>query len=213
MQTAPLTVGQRITYKGDMANAPGNGAIVSVDDGVLADVILDDGRSFPSVSAYSIGGEFGDKSYRFMLADGTVSEGEIATLRTLAALRVADRKARAAEQEAAFSLAKSQARAEGLKLGLLPADDFRAFGKRGTPAAHNLRAELKAAGIKARVRQDSYCSIYITVPAGDCERASAIASKYMAGHFDGMTDSYEYRSNAWGDVFGYVRYVLTRREE
>lgn len=221
-----LTIGQRVVYKGDMANASGKGAIVAVDHNAPAhrmifgrslelcttqvDVILDDGRSIPRVSAQSIGGEFHDKTCRFMLADGVASENELAALRAGADARVATQKAMKAAAETALATARNEARAAGLKLGLMPIDEFQASGKRGSAAAHNLRAELKAAGIKASVKQRDTGSLDVTVARDDFDRAEAISRKYQGGDFNGMTDSYEYRRNAWGDVFGDVRYVFTR---
>ncbi|HWN48136.1 MAG TPA: LPD29 domain-containing protein [Steroidobacteraceae bacterium] len=133
------------------------------------------------------------------------------------AARHAEEKAAA---EAAEKIAKAhdndQARVEGVALGLIPEDDFRAAKKRGSAPAYNLRTELKKAGIKASVKQDGYNCINVYVAAGqDRDQAKAIAGKYKAGHFDGMTDCYEYAPDAWGRVFGDVQYVFlhTEREE
>ena len=44
--------------------------------------------------------------------------------------------------------------------------------------------------------------------AADLPAAKVICNKYEAGHFDGMTDCYDYDPSAWGAVFGDVRYVF-----
>ena len=68
-------------------------------------------------------------------------------------------------------------------------------------AAAAIRKELKTAfpGIKTRVVSQSYSmgnSVDIYVPRGtNCEPIRAITDKYQYGHFDGMTDCYEYSKN------------------
>lgn len=228
-------IGQRITYKGDMANHPGNGAIVArragrnepgvrvftvnfgrgvqeLDTSVMYDVVLEDGREFFGLYPDEIGGSFGDKTKRFMLADGSVASSAIASLLAGVAIRKASLKAKADEAAAEMKRAMGAALEAGLKMGLIPEDQFRSSGKRGTAAAHNLRQELKALGIKARVKADGYSSIDVTVKAGDALNARTICDKYEAGSFDGMTDCYNYDPSAWGRVFGDVRYVFVRKE-
>jgi hypothetical protein len=73
-------------------------------------------------------------------------------------------------------------------------------------AAAAIRAELKKHGIRASVRSDSYSmgsSINVKIkqdvsPAALAE-IKAFVGKYQYGHFDGMTDSYEY-SNSRDDI-------------
>lgn len=94
---------------------------------------------------------------------------------------------------------------------LAPASDRNSVGK-------NMRALLKAAGIRASVTKStgSMCSsyrVYLPATATDAQlsEAKAIGARFEAGHFDGMTDCYEYRRSAWGDAFGSVRYVFVDR--
>lgn len=88
--------------------------------------------------------------------------------------------------------------------------------KDGGRATANLKTELQRAfpGVKFSVTQ-SRGSSYI-----DCrwelgptvDQVNAIAAKYEEGHFDGMTDSYEYNhDNVFPDVFGGGRGVSTSR--
>jgi hypothetical protein len=230
MSNSLLFVGQRIVYKGDMANASGQGAIVELrkneragqmfsmdfkagklvpfDSSVSYDVVLDDGRHFPGVYESNIGGEFNNKSCRFMVAEGQADAGEIAELMMKVTLRRAALKAKADEVAAVFAKAQAAALEAGKAMGLIPEAEFKAAGKRGSAAAWNLRQELKAAGIKARVKQPNYYAIDVVL-SDDADKAAAkkIMAKYQAGHFDGMTDCYEYDPSAWGSVFGDVRYV------
>lgn len=224
-------VGQRMIYKGDMANSPGKGAIVAIrsnpsagrmysvnwgagkleefDSSVSYDIALDDGRQMNAVYAGNIGGEFSNKSCRFMEDDGVADEAELASLAMVVALKVAADKAKADEKAAAFAEAKAKARVAGVALGLMPVDEFGKSGRKGSAAAYNLRLELKAAGIKARVKQDGYSALRVILAAGaDLDRAKEIGDKYEAGSFDGMTDCYNYAPGAWGEVFGDVRYVF-----
>lgn len=234
--SSKIEVGQKIIYKGDMANCPGKGAVVAVkstgikpgsmfsmnlgagkleafDSSVAYDIALEDGRMMKQVFSSNIGGEFSNKSCRFMLDDGMVGPDEIAGLLAGVAMKVASDKAAKDAKDAAFAAAKAVAEEAGKKLGLMPESEFNKSGKRGSAAAFNLRAELKAAGIKASVKQDSYSAINVAVAAGsDVAAAKVICDKYEAGSFDGMTDCYNYAPGAWGSVFGDVRYVFCRGE-
>jgi hypothetical protein len=226
-----ISLGQRIIYKGDMANSPGNGVVIKVnakansgqvfainfssgslapvDDSRTFDIALVDGRVFRQVYVSNIGGDFGNKSCRFMLDEGVASAEEIAFLEACIEIRKASLKAKADEAAAIMRNAMAAAEIEGRKIGLIPEKEFQAAGKRGSAAAYNLRAELKAAGFKARVKQDGYSSINVWVdPGSDLSAVRKIADKYRAGDFDGMTDCYDYDPSAWGNVFGDVRYVF-----
>lgn len=208
MEVAAISVGSLIIYKGDMCNASGEGAVVAVNElsgggkmfsmdlkaGKLVpidssksfDIALDDGRMMRSVFINNIGGEFYDKSCRFMLVDGFASAEKVAELIAGVAMKQAADKAKADEEAAAFAAAKEAAKAEGLALGLIPEADFKG---RGSAAASNLRAELKKAGIKARVKQDGYSAINVYVADEDkIKGAKAIGDKYEDGYFDGMQD-------------------------
>lgn len=228
---AKIEKGQRIVYKGDMANCSGEGAVVAlrlkparsggmfsmilgsgklipIDDSVSFDIALEDGRQFCAVYVNNIGGEFSNKSCRFMLGEGVASDEEVAKLVAGVAIKKAADESEAAATAAAFAAAKGEAKAAGVALGLMPEADFKAAGKRGSAAAYNLRAELKKAGIKARVNQDGYDCLRVWVSAEDEAAAEEIGDKYEAGNFDGMTDCYNYAPGAWGEVFGDVKYVF-----
>lgn len=91
-------------------------------------------------------------------------------------------------------------------------------------AAAQIRAELKRHGIKARVTSQIYSggsSIRVRIdqdvlPA-QCDAVEAFCGRYQYGHFDGMTDCYEY-SNTSKDlpqvkfVFVEVDYSETIRQ-
>jgi len=88
-----------------------------------------------------------------------------------------------------------------------------------TTAAKNIRTELKRAFpcIKFSVRSESFSmgnAIRINWTDGPTvSQVEAISASYVAGSFDGMTDSYDYRKDhAWGDAFGQAKYITTRRE-
>jgi len=236
-----IQVGQRIYYKGDMANASGSGVVVNIrrnaspsipgvqirsyamdlkrgalvpfDSSVSYDVLLEDGRQFNAVYSSNIGGTAADKSCRFMLVEGEADGEEIAGLQANAALRDARLKAKATEVAAIFAKAQEAARATGVKLGLTPVAEFKG---RGSAAASNLRKELKAAGVKASTTQDGYTCIRVRLDAGatpeQITNAKTISAKYKAGSFDGMADMYEYDPSTWGSVFGDVRYVFVTRD-
>jgi hypothetical protein len=84
-------------------------------------------------------------------------------------------------------------------------------------AAKNMRIELKDAfpGVKFSVRSDRYSggdSIDVNWTDGPTtEQVEEISKKYQAGTFDGMTDCYNYESDAWTDAFGDAKYVFANR--
>lgn len=227
-----IEVGTPIIYKGDMANASGNGVVFKVtknanpprvfslgsgmtpiDTSASYDVVLGDGRVIRGVWPGSIG-ERSNGMCRFMLdpAGGNKAD-QIPALLANAAAVDAMNKAKAAAKAAAFNKAKDEARAAGVKLGLAPASEFKG---RGTPAAANLRKELKAAGITVCSLRGDYNSVRVVLPAdldpALREKAAKIGAKYEAGSFDGMTDCYDYAPNAWGSVFGDLKYVFIELE-
>jgi len=84
--------------------------------------------------------------------------------------------------------------------------------------ASNLRKELKRAfpGIKFKVTSKSYsmgCSIDASWTDGPLdEEVERYSDKYQYGHFDGMTDCYNYHQNyVWDEVFGGAKYVFANR--
>lgn len=167
--------------------------------------------------------EYGGRSLRlpecilmgvqWQLLDEVKTCEEVAQTLAKALAYEAAEKAKKDEAAARFKAAQAVALEAGKKLGLIPEAEFRAAGKRGSAAANNLRAELRAAGFKCGVKQDGYSAISVVAPAGaDMERIRAICSKYKAGSFDGMSDCYDYDPCPWGSVFGDVQYVFVRGE-
>ncbi len=84
-------------------------------------------------------------------------------------------------------------------------------------ATKNIRIELKRAFPKVKFSVTSRTfsmgnSIDVEWTDGPTSKqVDAIIDKYSAGDFDGMTDSYNYRNNAWTDAFGDAKYVHGRR--
>ncbi len=80
-------------------------------------------------------------------------------------------------------------------------------------AAKAIRAELKAIGVKASVKSQNYSGgdsvdIYTKDLNPELEsKVQDICKKYQEGHFDGMTDCYEY-SNKNNDLVAQVKYVF-----
>jgi hypothetical protein len=86
-------------------------------------------------------------------------------------------------------------------------------------AAKNIRIQLAEAfpRIKFSVKTKRYSggnSIDIDWTDGPTgQQVDAIAQQYKAGHFDGMTDCYDYRGDhAWPDAFGSSKYIFSRRD-
>lgn len=87
-----------------------------------------------------------------------------------------------------------------------------------TTAAKNIRLELRAAfpGVKFSVKTSRFAggdSIDVRwIDGPTSSQVEAIANRYAAGSFDGMTDSYNYERSAWTDAFGDAKYVSCSRD-
>jgi hypothetical protein len=85
-------------------------------------------------------------------------------------------------------------------------------------AAKNIRIELKAAfpAVKFSVKSrrfsggDAIDVRWTDGPTAD--QVDAIVQRYAAGRFDGMTDCYDYRRDAWRDAFGDAMYIHANRD-
>lgn len=85
-------------------------------------------------------------------------------------------------------------------------------------ASKNAKAELKATfpGVKFSVKTSRFSggdSMYVRWTDGPTTRqVEAIINKYSAGRFDGSTDSYDYNTTPWNEVFGDAKYVSASRD-
>ena len=202
-----LEVGARVRYTGDMANASGLGVVVAVKEkafGASYQIVMDDGRD-PTVDAYSFDGGPG---CRFFVMPGIAGADEIAGLLANAAIVAA--KAKSDEDAASAAFAAEVAR---LKVEYAYLEQ----GDGPVVAAKNLRKLLKDAfpGIKFSVRSRSFAggnAIDVEWTDGPTSgQVDAIADRFEAGKFDGMTDYYNYEPEAWNTIFGSTKYMTTRR--
>lgn len=203
--------GEGVIYAVNGEPAPGTvrnlGGIISMGGRCTVDIAFySSGRSLQLPECILMG-------VQWRLLDEVASPDEVALVLAGSLAYEADKKAKETEAKARFAAAADKARADGIALGLIPEAEFQKAGKRGSAAAYNLRAELKKAGIKARVVQDGYSAINVRdVAPADVQKAKAIAAKYKAGSFDGMTDCYDFDPCPWGSVFGDVQYVFVYGE-
>lgn len=203
-----LQVGRRARYRGwgpgRMDSGPG--IVVAVRGGVhgpmLEVVTLQDGKRRTFRELDTLGPD-----PVLVLENAMASDVE-----TSRAARLAAETQAGADAEKSLAAVRREVEVERLRAAhphLLPASDRRAVG-------HNLRALLKAAGIRASVRKADASCYRVTLPSGSTDaqlaQASEICGRFRAGHFDGMTDSYEYTRSAWTDAFGGVRFVFTQRD-
>jgi hypothetical protein len=82
------------------------------------------------------------------------------------------------------------------------------------PATKNIKIELKRAfpDVKFSVRREHYSAININWENGPTDKeVTAITDKYQEGHFDGMTDCYEYNRDTFNNTFGGAQYVFENR--
>lgn len=227
MQASQIHVGRRIRYTGDMANLPGEGVIVAVHGepgqrpaqflgrgvGLVVqtgdcrfDAILFDGRRWDGIHEHSVEGA----GHRFELMERVHGPAMIEAAKRIAAQTEADRAIREAREKLDHEAAIERLKAEHPHL--TPSAKYAG----GAVVAKNLRAALKHAGIKAKSVRSDHNSIRVVlahdVPAGQFEAAKAIGDRFEYGHFDGMTDCYEFVTNAWADAFGGVRFVFVERD-
>jgi hypothetical protein len=116
----------------------------------------------------------------------------------------------AAESAQAFTETKETMRTDPRYANLCKIGEKACGGKL---VAINLRIELKAAfpGVKFSIRSD-YNSVRIAWTDGPrTAEVEAITSKYSAGSFDGMTDSYNYQRSPFTEVYGSAQYIFENR--
>lgn len=207
-QIAAIEVGRRIHYPGDVANHSSDGVVVAINESAQRfDSILFDGRILRGISFHAFSGLRPwlalDRVHGPALIDAM--HRKAAEIQTARAIEKAT--AEHALQAAGAALIVAYPHLQAID----PAKphDSNLVGK-------NLRALLKAEGIKASVRKDGYSAYYVKLPA-DVEAArfdelSGLCRRFQVGSFDGMTDSYEYRRSAWTETFGGVKYVFVNRE-
>lgn len=207
-EQARALIGAGIAYRGDMANPSGVGAVVDLARasicGASVDIVLEDGRRLTSVMPADIDAARPGARYAF---DGRRHGAEyLAQLLAAEAGAKASRSAAAELAATAFARAVAELKAAHPGLGT---------GKDADPAK-NLRAMLKAhfPGVKFSVRRPHYSAIDIRWTDGPTAAAVAeIADRFQHGHFDGMTDCYEYSRSPWSETFGGVDYVSCHREQ
>lgn len=143
--------------------------------------------------------------------------GEVASAQDIAqavanaeAKRIADAKA-ADEERQAFAAAVEAIKSAPEYAHLEQLDGGRYGGK---ACAGNVRKDLKKhfPGVKFSVRSDA-TEVRVRWTDGPLEKdVEAIVDRYKAGHFDGMTDCYNYTRSAFTEVFGSVRWTWATRD-
>ena len=197
-------LGRAVRYTGDMANASGIGAIVAIRSATQwgpksYDVALTDGRQF---NATHLDGS------RWQVGEDHVNPDAIDILRAGVAAKEASAKAKESAAVQAFEQAVAKLKTDHPHL---------TQGSGCVVAAKNIRVELKRAfpGIAFSVRTSKYAggnSVDISWTDGPTTaQTEKITNKYAGGHFDGMTDSYDYKSSPWTEVFGEAKYVHCQR--
>lgn len=200
-------VGAAVDYTGDRANQPGAGGIVAVSpDGNYVSIILLDGRRIQHFPTALMGRPENRRgcAVRIIVTGKALSEDTIAALHTAAALLDADTKARQDEEARACDIERAKLDAQY--------PEFER-GQGAKVAAVNIRKVLKSAfpKVKFSVRRDG-SSIDIRWTDGPVgQRVTEAVSRFKAGRFDGMTDSYEYNRDVWHDLFGSANYVCAQR--
>lgn len=199
-------VGQMVKYTGDMANHSGIGAVIAIrpagpfNSYQTYDVALADGREML--------GSFLDASRWVVLEEYAVGD-TLDILRAGVAAKKATDQAKSTSAAEAFAQAVAKLRSDYPHL---------TQGSGCVVAAKNIRTELKRAfpAVKFSVRTSKYSggnNVDVSWPDGPAaQQVEKIANKYSGGSFDGMTDSYDYKSSPWTEVYGEAKYIHCRRD-
>lgn len=202
--SAQIEIGRRVHYSGSPFSPAGDGLIVATYPHNF-DAILFDGRRMQKIANSAF-----DELRNWNLLDRVHGPRLIEVMQQKAAEVIAAE--RLAQAKAAQHLADEVAVLVQQNPHLTQLDKY----SNGSAVAKNVRAVLKASGIKgARVvteRGSMVSSIRVTLPAGlsgeQADAAKALCERFKLGNFNGMDDSYAYRGSAWTEAFGGVRYVF-----
>lgn len=204
---ASALVGAGVSYRGDMANPPGVGAVVGVSAssfcGASVDILLEDGRRLGSILPADLADDSG-RGARYALNGQRHGAEYLAGLQAAEAGAKASQSAAAELRSAAFARAVVELKAAHPYLSTDPADP-----------AKNLRAILKRSfpGVKFSVTRRHHSAIDVRWSDGPTRaQVEAVADRFEEGRFDGMVDCYEYSRTPWNSTFGGVRYVSSVRE-
>lgn len=209
------TIGRRIEYTGNMANASGFGAIVSIEPadqwgGPYCTIALADGREFRRESIRHIKhiSEKRGCMYSLLFTDEFADTQEVAELIALVAMRSASETAKKEQAKASFAAEVERLKAENPELEV---------GRTAKIAAANCRKLLKKEfpGVKFSVRSGrATWSSTLTVEWTDgptTKQVKEITGRFSAGRFDGMEDIYKSESSPWTETFGSAEYVSENR--
>jgi hypothetical protein len=197
-----VQLGQIVRYNGDMANPSGIGAVVEITGNEYGPytLALDDGREIRACMLHG-------NRYE-------IQWGEIASPDHIEILKAGVQAAKAAEQARTTSAKQIFAAAvERIK----QENPHLIQGGDCVTAAKNIRSELKREfpGITFSVKTRKFSggnSIDVHWTDGPTtEQVKNIINKYSDGHFDGMTDCYEYKSSPWNETFGASKYIMWNR--
>jgi hypothetical protein len=203
-----LPIGTIIKFSGDMANRSTTYIVIGKRESNY-------GNSYQVIDSESYRETFLD-TFLFKGGNRWIVTDEIASPDTiLNAVSMA--KIKKAHEEEAKELERQ--RRDNLEEQYKKDNPLLEVGQGMVVAARNIRKELKKAfpGVKFSVRSHGYSGgndIRIEWADGPTLKAvKEITNKYQEGHFDEMTDSYNYdRQNVWTEVFGGTKYIFTNRK-
>lgn len=148
-------------------------------------------------------------SVQWQIFPDVVGPKDVAASLARVALRKAEDKARQEEAARAREIARIRFRDDNPHLTPIEPGEYAGT----TFVARNVRADLKKhfPGIKFSVKSDRSTINVRWTDGPTSEAVCDVIKRYKSGHFDGMTDCYQYEESAWNDVFGGVRYVFESR--
>lgn len=217
-RTATVVVGQRFYQSGYCGSGPGTIVAVhgqqapssilnlgGVHCGGTArfDLVYDDGSRANQVPESIV------RSLPYTIRPEVVSADEVAQRVAYSECVAEFERRKAAKEKADFEVQVATLRAA-------PEYAHLEQGRDRAVAARNIRAQLKRAfpGVKFSVRQSrGVDAIDVSWTGGpNAKEVEAIALRYKSGHFDGMTDSYNFSARAWTAVFGDAQYISCDRQ-
>ncbi|ELT8232704.1 hypothetical protein QPF19_004513 [Salmonella enterica] len=195
-----LAIGQSLIHSGNEYAI----SAVSLADGQITYSVL--GMNAPTLANVQ------ESSIRFyQVTDKIFPLDEIRCRRATVQAAISQREAEHQAKEEKRQAADQCARSNPANAGLLTVD---ADNNTTNLAAKNIRILLKKhfPGVKFSVRKRDYTCINVSWTDGPTKDAvEKIVGGFQEGHFDGMTDMYEYTTTSFNRVYGGVKYLFCER--
>lgn len=196
-----------VAIRGEQAPETIRGTVVRMGGRASFDIVFKTGQQSPQLPESILRG------VQWTVYDEVVSPAEVQAYRFKAEEYSEQQAMEKAAAQAQFSAAVAALKVDPALAHLEALSDNTG---RSDQAPKNIRKDLKKhfPGVKFSVRTSRSSSVTVSWTDGPTDaQVQAVVNRYKAGNFDSMADCYEYQRSPFGDVFGSVEYVSTRRDE